>query len=109
MVEDADTDADAPASALAPAVVDLLSLVATPPHSEVVEALRTEAPATVAAVARETGLPPAVVERCLVRLTDRDLLARSGTPPRYRFTDAGAALRPVLDALETLRDRCEED
>ena len=108
MVNDADP-ADTHASALSPAVADLLSLVATPPDSEVVGTLRAEAPATVATVARETDLPPAVVRECLLRLADRDLLSRSGTPPRYRFTDAGAALWPALDALETLRDRCKED
>ena len=107
MVKDADP-ADTPTSALSPAVADLLSLVATPPDSEVVWTLRTEAPATVVTVARETDIPPAVVRECLLRLADRDLLSRSGTPPRYRFTEAGAALWPVLDALEALRDRCEE-
>ncbi|WP_158600064.1 winged helix DNA-binding protein [Halorubrum sp. Atlit-28R] len=107
MVEDA--PADAPASALPPAVVDLLRLVATPPDREVVAALRTEAPATAATVARETDLPTVVVEECLARLIDEDLLSRSGTPARYRFTEAGAAMWPVLDALDALHESCEAD
>jgi DNA-binding IclR family transcriptional regulator len=101
MVED--TEPAAPA--LAPAVVELLCLVATPPTDRVLRGLRREAPATAATLARVTGLPAATVEEELAELTDRDLVRRSGTPTRYRFTDAGAALEPVLDALDDLRDR----
>jgi DNA-binding Lrp family transcriptional regulator len=107
MVEDADSAPDAP-PALPPEVVDLLCLVATPPDRPVMAALRQEAPATVATLARATGLPAATVEECLVRLTDRDLISRSGVPSRYRFTDAGASLWPVLNALDALRDSCTE-
>jgi DNA-binding HxlR family transcriptional regulator len=40
-------------------------------------------------------------------LIDRNVVRRSGVPPRYRYTDAGAALWPVIDALDDLCDCCE--
>jgi hypothetical protein len=107
MVEDADTTVDTPASSVPPEVVDLLCLVATGPTRSVVAALRQEAPATVATLARTTGLPAATVEECLEGLSGRELVAQSGEPPLYRFTDTGAGLWPVLDALDGLRDSCE--
>lgn len=108
MVEDTDPSADAPAVALSPEVVDLLCLVATPPTRPVMSALRRKAPATVTTVARTSGLPADTVEVRLTALADRNLVRRAGTPPRYRFTDAGAALWPVLDALDDLRDTCDD-
>jgi DNA-binding HxlR family transcriptional regulator len=107
MVEDADSPSDTHTSALPPEVVDLLCLVATAPTRPVVATLREEAPATVGTLARQTGLSSATVEECLTTLTDHELVSVAGTPPRYRFTDAGRALWPVLDALESLRDSCE--
>ncbi len=107
MIEEADTTVDTPVSSLPPEVVELLHLVATEPTRPVMAALRREAPASVVTLARTTRLPAATVEDCLDGLIGRDIVTRSGEPPLYRFTDAGAALEPVLEALDGLRNCCE--
>lgn len=108
-----DDDPEAPgpgAGALDRAVVDLVQLVATPPERTLLAALRAEGPLPEPRLVAAAAGPPARVRQALSGLSERGLVRPADGPgSTYALTEAGAALGPVLDAVDDLRGRCGGD